>query len=264
MLRFFTILSVFLFFSCTKKTSSEIESDQVGNTIDLTAGFDNIHSVRLSEIADSVTFIPFETTPQSLMGLGQRNMIFSPQYIFYYDMYFDWKGNYLGSIVKRGQGPFEEIDGGHLLFKDNHFYSKGSKFIEYDKTGKPTGKVRYLYDAREFEASNFLRWGTAFFSVGENFAVYDYPTTMYFFNKDTGKTTRVKGNGFVDDLLGMDFFYPQLGIFEEKMITYIWPHELLDYIEKCKDRGKEANSRLIALSKQVKADDNYRHLLTVL
>ena len=397
-----TVLFVLLFVSCTGRSSSKIESNDVGNIIDLTAGFNNMQSIRLSEIADSVTFIPFETTSKSLMGMGQKNIRFSPQYIYYYADYFDWKGKYCGSIIKKGNGPFEEPESGMLLFKDNHFYSKGSKFIEYDITGKPTGKVRSLYSAKEFEANNFLRYGAEFFAVGENFAVYDYPITIYFFNRnfetvssrivtkvdslkpryhrmgdsrfityykdkaffynfmndtifhvtDTGlepqwvvsfndlkrlptqvilnygellvsilntmrsggsmentelirlaenkhkviaayetesyvfflmteiifsaksrgktppepyiicydkkirKTIRVKGKGFVDDLLGMDFFYPQLGIFDEKMITYIWPYELLDYIEECKSRGHEVNPKLIALSKKIKQDDN--------
>jgi hypothetical protein len=156
-----------LFVSCAGSTTSKIESNKVSNIIDLTAGFKNIRLVQLSEIADSVTFIPFETTRQSLMGMGQKNIIFSTSYIFYYDMHFDWTGKYLGSIVKRGQGPFEEPEGGTLAYNNGHFYSKGSKFIEYDQTGKPTGKVRNLYGAKEFAPSDFLRNSGGFSSVGE-------------------------------------------------------------------------------------------------
>jgi len=396
---------IFLISGCTgqRKTSSKSDNNEVSNIIDLTAGFNNIQSVSLSEIADSITFIPFETTSRSLMREGQKYMHFSSKYIFYYDKYYNWDGSYAGSIGRRGSGPYEEPEGvNNLLFKDNHFYSKGSKFIEYDLSGKPTGKIRYLYAAREFESTNFLRGGAEFFTVENYFAVYDYPTTIYFFNtdfetvssrevfqadslppytprlgyskyithykdkilfynfindtifyvtetglepqwivsfsdklrlptqtildyqnllenmvmsrisggslenseivqltdnkhkvvavyeteshvvffmteiitfaesrgktppkpyiiyydKNNGKTIRVKGNGFVDDLLGMDFFYPELGIFEGKMITYIWPHELHDYIEKCKESGREVNPQLIALSKKLKPDDN--------
>ena len=83
------------------------------------------------------------------------------------------------------------------------------------------------------------------------------PTEPYIvlFDKRTGKTVRVKGNGFVDDILGMDTFYPQLGVFDEKLITYIWPFQLLDYIKECKDSGREVNSQLLTLSKKVKEDD---------
>ena len=397
------ILLLFCFSaSCTgqRKTTFDIESNYTNNNIDLATGFENIQTVRLSEIADSVTFVPFETTPQSLMGEGQRSIRFSIPYIFYFEKYFDWTGKYGGSIIKKGQGPYEEVDGGSLLYKDNHFYSKGSKFIEYDMSGKPTGKVRNLYAAREVGTNDFLRQGTAFSVVGEYFIVYDYPATIYFidrnfetvssievfktdssnimsiserqpvtfyqdkvlfynfindtifhvtdsgleprwivdfnhplrlpaqimleywrlaadlrvvlrnsnyienteliksidhkhvvraafeteshvfflmkelipfaeprakedtepyiiyFDKFNGKTTRVKGKGFVDDILGMDFFYPVLGIFDEKMINYIWPHELFAYIDECKEKGRDVNAQLLALSKKVDIEDN--------
>jgi len=311
-------------------------------------------------------------------------------------MCFDWNGRFCGTIVKRGPGPYEDVEGLFLLFVDNHFYSKGSKFIEYDISGKPTGKVRNLDAATE----PGLWRGGSFSSVGENFVVYDFPTSMYYFNrnfetiasrvvftadslppnpssigdskyityykenvlfynflndtifyvtdtdlipkwivsfddqlrlptqamlnsfylirqarsggpssiesselvrltdrkhkviaayetnkyvffqmteiiqfaaprgiqpptpyiiyyeKETGKTTRVNGKGFVDDILGMEFFYPQLGFFDEKMISFIWPFELFDYIKECKERGREVNPKLLTLSKQVKEDDN--------
>ena len=399
------LLLLFLLSGCSKsgKSSTQTESDGLSNIIDLTSGLNNIQTIRLSEIADSVTFIPFETTPQSLQGQGQKNLIkFSPSYIYYFGMCFDWTGKFYGAIIKRGQGPYEEIDSGDLLFVDNRFYSKGSKFIEYDMTGMPTGKVRNLYAARESETNDFLRRGSGFSSVGENFVVYNFPTTLYYFNRNfetiasrvvfsadslpphtssigdskyityykekvlffnflvndtifyvtdtglnpiwvvnfddrlrllsqtiflfprdfigqvargdlssaesseyakqtdhkhkviaayetdkyiffqmteiiqlaplrgkqapdpyiiyydkvNGKTTRVNGKGFVDDILGMDSFYPQLGIFDEKMITYIWPYELLSYIDECREKGRVVNPQLLALSKRLKEDDN--------
>ena len=394
----------FLFFcisliSCgseSKKAPTQIESNELSNIIDLTAGIKNIQPIRLSEIVDSVSFIPFETKPASLQGQGQKNIRFSSNYIFYYEMAYDWKGNYFGSIIKRGQGPFEEVDGGDLVYSNGHFYSNGSKFIEYDLKGKPTGKVRSLYAAREFGTNDFLRRGVDFTSVGENFVIFDSPTTLYYFNnnfetiasrvvympdslppnytggsgnyitfykekvlfysffndtifyitdtnlvpkwvvsfdeklrvptyaifnsavlyiksikegrddselvqltnhkhsigacyetdkyiffkmaeavksterrgvmtslpyiiyydKATGKTTRVKGEGFEDDLLGFDYFYPQLGVYDEKLITYIWPFELIDFVKKSRESGREVNPQLSALSKQVKEYDN--------
>ena len=373
------------------------------NVIDLTVGFKNIQSVKLSEIADSITFIPFETTRESLMGGGQKNMIFSKPYIFYSGKYFDWTGKFCGEIIKKGQGPFEEPEGGSLAYIDNKFYSRGSKFIEYGINGKPTGKVRHLYaDSREFKENDFLRGGTDFFWTGDNFAVYNYPATLYFFNrnfetvasrkviqedcflpylpplgegkfityykenilfynfmndtifsvsdtvltprwvvrfdhpsrlptkvmleyrqiignftqsilsgssyentelvqltdhkhkvtavyetdsrlffvmqeiihfvedrkkeppeiymmcydKNTGKVIRIKGKGFIDDLLGMDFYFPTLGFFDNRMISYLWPFEIIDYVEECRKRGREVNPQLKALSQKIDAEDN--------
>jgi hypothetical protein len=78
---------------------------------------------------------------------------------------------------------------------------------------------------------------------------------IIYFDKRTGKTTRIN-KGFVDDLLGMDYFYPLLGVYDEKLITYIWPFELLDYIKGCKEKGREVNPQLMALSKKLDPDDN--------
>ena len=398
------VLIVLLFLGCSGKTPTATDAEEISNIIDLSSGLKNIQTVLLSEIVDSITFIPFETTQESLQGQGQNSLIyFSSQNIFYANKRYDWTGKYLGSIGRRGQGPYEEPEGvWSVLFKNNHFYSKGSKFIEYDITGKSTGKVRNLYTTKDFGYEGILMQGGTFFSVGDNFAVYNYPLDIYFFNKNfetlytrkivevdsvkpiyqgigeqnaisyykdhvlfynfmndtifyvkdsylepkwivsfndpsrltteailnadellreyvlalrsgnslestecirltdnkhkviavyetekymffqmteiiqfaeprgkqrpepyvvlfdkqTGKTVRVKGNGFIDDILGMDTFYPLLGVYDEKLITYIWPFELLKYIDECREKGKEVNPQLIELSKKIDAEDN--------
>ena len=395
------------FFSCTRRVSNSIDTGEVSNIIDLTAGFNNIQTIRLSEIADSVTFIPLETNRHSLIGQSLLYN-FSSQYIFHTNKYFDWSGKYYGSIGQQGNGPFEEPEGvWDIVFKNEHFYSKGTKFLEYDITGKPTGKVRNLYRARESSASDFLRSGTEFSSIGENFMIFDLPSqTVYFIDKDfevissrsiiqpdslpyysqsmyyqkfvtrykdetlfynfindtifyftdismeprwivsfddrlrvpsrffifyhiyrnealnlarnghsienteivrqadhkhfvsaayetdsyifflmteyvfwadrgsvsvrnkppadpyiiyyeknNGKATRVNGKGFVDDILGMDFFYPEF-IYDEKLITPVWPYELHDFIEEQRDRGREISPQLLEFSKKIKPEDN--------
>lgn len=398
----YPLLTIFLLFGCSSPKKKAVPTDSRSNIIDLTAGFENIQPVKLSEIADSVSFIPFETTPQSLQGQGQGSLIsFTPEYIFYYTKAFDWNGKYHGTIIRKGRGPLEEPEGGGtLLYSNNHFYSKGSKFIEYDHNGKPTSKVRSLYaESREIRAGDILRYGMGFSLAEENFVAYDFPTTLYYFNKDfetvssrqvfqadslpprfsplgdynyltyynektvfynfindtifyvtntglepqwivnfddklrlpaqavynytdilmkilrnlpgrseaedlidhkhkviaayetdkyiffqmmeiflaskyretsppipnyviyyekeTGETIRVKGHGFEDDLLGMyDYFYPRLGVYDEKLISFFWPHQLFDYIDRQREGGNEINPKILALSKQVKRDDN--------
>ena len=180
----YCIFNLFIIVGCAGSTSSKDESKTNSNIIDIVTSFENSRTVRLSEIADSVTFIRFETNQQSLMAQNQ-SLTFSASYIFYMGMYFDWNGKYGGTIVKRGQGPYEEPEGGQLTYHDNHFYSKSSKFIEYDSTGKPIGKVRNLFASREFVSNDMLRWSTGFSFVGENFIVYDTRSvTLYFFDKN--------------------------------------------------------------------------------
>ena len=398
------VLVALLFLGCSGKTPTATNTEEVSNIIDISSGLKNIQAIKLSEIADSVTFIPFETNQQSLHGQGQSTLIdFSPLYIFYWDKCYDWTGKYLCTIGKRGQGTFEEPMGIHyLVFSDNHFYTKGMKIIEYDITGKPTGKLTTFNS----ESNNFLQSNSSnVFSIsGNNFINFHYPTDVYFINKNleiessrkvidffnegdrstsylknrkfitgykdnslfynfindtifyikntdlepkwivnfddpsrlspeivlkfgkilhssltpyiqgqiaientdlvkltdnkhfvssvyetesflffqmkeiinlaeqrgkeptepyivlfdkrTGNTMRIKGNGFVDDILGMDIFYPILGVYDEKLITYIWPFELLKYIDECREKGKEVSPQLLALSKKVDAEDN--------
>ena len=396
------IFVVFLFFSCTGSTSTKSDVDEISNIIDLNAGLKNIQTVRLSDIADSITFLPLETTQESI--LGRLGSSFTPNYIFCWNKYFDWNGKYLGSIGSTGNGPFEETWGVlGMIFSDNHFYSTASKFIEYDITGKPTGKVRNLFDATDMNSgTQKFMWGSGLFNVGDHFGIYDYPTTIYFINKNfetissrevfkadtlppvlqpvanrafqtrykdnvlfynfindtifyvkdlslepkwivsfegrsristeliinetmltvkavrafrggksyenselikmsddkhivtaiyetelylffymtevvffplprgkeraepyivyyekrTGNTIRVKGKGFVDDMLGFDFFFPNSDTNDNQLVTSIWPYEIFDYIKECKEKGREVNPRLLALSKQVKEEDN--------
>ena len=398
---------LFVLVGCTGKPSSIADAYEISNVIDLDAGLKSVQTVKLSEIADSVTFLPLETTRNSLFGATKDYISFTPSYIFDFDKYFEWTGKFGGKVGSRGNGPLEEPQGVlNSLFADNHFYSKGSKFIEYDLTGKPTQKVRNLYSVSDLHAGKapgaFVN-ASGFFVSGDYFAIYDYPSTMYFFDKNfetvssrvvtevetvqilpgrvaksnyvsyyknhvlfynfmndtifyvkdtglepqwmvsyndssrypteiviksdygkltseamrarregkyedsewaqltekkhkvtavyetelylfftmiesirlaesrglqpavpyivlyeksTGKTVRVKGSGFVDDLLGMDFFYPALGVYDENLITAIWPYELLEYLNESKAKGREVHPQLLTLSKQVKKDDN--------
>lgn len=385
---------LFLLISCTGRTSNKIDTTEISNVIDLDAGLKNVQTVRLSEIADSVTFLPLETNRGSLLRSSTDGYRFSPSYIFWYNAYFDWTGKYGGFIGRRGNGPLEEPQGAYnVVFVDSCFYSIASKLIEYDKTGTPTRKVKPL---KGFKIVAL---------VNNNFAIYDFPTTLYFVNRDfetlasknilefhdslqpinnetsgrqyftyyqdhvlfynfvndtifyvennyldpkwvvhfddplsypdkkilysdynrltgeavrariqgnyensewaqmtdnkhkviavyetesflfvflkevigfavgrgiqppepyivyyeknTGNTAKVKGEGFVDDLLGFNnSFFPTLGIYDDNLISSIWPYELLAYINESKAKGREINPQLLALSKQVKEDDN--------
>jgi len=183
---YFLFILSFLF-SCTseKKSTKEEPSeiaDKNNNIINIDDAFSDIREIRLSEIADSVSFLPLETTQNGL--IPGYNFRFSPFFIFHFDGHFDWTGKYIGSIVKRGQGPYEEVEGGSVLFHNNHYYSKGAKLIEYDNTGSPTGKVRRLYESRKFSENDKFRASVEFFSAGKNLAVYNYPNYVHFINTD--------------------------------------------------------------------------------
>jgi len=404
----FFFLTFLLVIAGSVSSQTRTGSNEVGNTIDLAAAFKNSQTIRLSEIADSVTFVPFETTSESLQGQGQNALIrFTPQYIFYRNMYYDWNGNFCGVIENKGQGPLEDPEGATgLIYSNNHFYSKGTKFIEYDMKGKPTGKVRNIYQETGDLKDGFSRMKSelgrsfCFTAVGDNFISYDRHTatifyinnkfetittrkmyqtdsiipdiganqmvTFYkekalfynFFNdtifhvtdsgleprwivsfnhpsrvsnqallntdnlrrefmqasrgnvvfsgyeklmdhkhlvinvhetdfyvffhmwellpfaefrgktspltfyicydKTTGKTFRLKEGYFVNDLIGIGSktFYPRLDFFDEKMISFMWPYQILDFVEESKKSGREANPKILALSKKIAPEDN--------
>ena len=398
--RKFVIFYFILITGCSGNVPPKVESNN-DSIIDLSVIFNdkNIRSVRLSEIADSISFLPFETSTKSLMGEFRTGLTFTHSFIFYNYHVYDWNGKYITSTVKSGQGPLEEPQplGARMAYNDNHFYSKASKFIEYDITGKPTGKRRHFSDPYAIGSMGFS-------AVGENFVIYNvsnmailffnknfetissrqiiqldsthsyayscektvtsykdtailynvindtifqitdtileprwivsfnhplryppvldaqthrmgelafqtairggsnmdnsefviltdrkhrvidaYETESYvffpmteaipfaalrgieppkpyivFYKKDTGLVTRVKGDGFIDDMLGLykDSFYPELGFYNEKMIKSIWPYKIFEHIEECNERGVAVNPQLLALSKKIKPDDN--------
>ena len=204
---FIFLLFVLIFSECFEKNSSKKASNEnivnlaetkshvssnKSNIINLDDVFSKSKEIRLSEIADSVSFLPLETKPNSLV----RNLKFrfSPSYIYYYTNVFNWNGEHCCKIGTQGQGPYEEPGQGfhNVLYKDDFFYSKESKLIEYDSKGKPTGKVKYLYTplgpskntSSDEDKHNKFRSGVEFFIAGKNIAVYGYPDIIFFINPD--------------------------------------------------------------------------------
>ena len=166
----------------TAKGEAVDDENKNNRIINIDDAFSDIREIRLSDIADSVSFLPLETSSKSLIqGLSFR---FSPSFIFHFSGHFDWTGKYKGSIVKRGQGPYEEPEGGSVLFNNNHYYSKGTKLIEYDNAGSPTGKVRRLYESRKISDKDEFLASLEFFNAGKNIAVYCYPNYIHFVNTD--------------------------------------------------------------------------------
>ena len=100
-------LYIFPEYSSSESIPIKSESHERNIIIDLNACFSKSQTICLSEIADSVTIVPFETTKQSLMAEGQKYMTFSIPYIFYNGKCFDWNGKFYGTIVKKGQGQYE-------------------------------------------------------------------------------------------------------------------------------------------------------------
>jgi hypothetical protein len=386
--------------ACSEQKTQTVRMTEVDNIIRLSSAIENMRDVLLSEIADSISFIILETRNDCLLG-GNPTFSFSPHFIYNYTYSFDWEGKFNRRIGRRGNGPCEDPAEQYyeVLFKDNHFYSKGMKLIEYDSNVRCTGKEQFVYgvDRENIQFSGLIN-ATSFSIAGNNFMLFSHPDSILFLNKDfqfvasrqvlesfppqtrylnpigrpfttsyhdttvfynffndtifhvididiipkwivdldntkkipieylsrqgellstavrsgnlenselvkisnnkiivksayetnrhvfllwskiipfagprniepaisqiafydkfTGKTTSVKGKGFTDDILGMEYFYPNCGAYVDKLIKSVWPFELQDFIDDCHSKGKKVNPKLLELSKKVKSDDN--------
>ena len=403
-LRFCLLISISLFnFACSDHKTQTEQSTEVDNIIRLSNAIENTQEVFLSEIADSISFIILETRNDCLLQ-GKPTLTFSPHFIYNYTYCFDWDGKFNRRIGRRGNGPCEDPAEQYytVLFKDNHFYSKGMKLIEYDSIGRCMGKELSVYGVNMNKGQfSGLFNATSFAIAGDNFMLFSHPDTVLFLNKDfqfvasrqvlesfpaqtrylnpiggpfatsyhdttvfynffndtifhvmdtdiipkwivnlktkkkisidylsrqgellsetlvafrsgnlenteiikmtenkiivksvyetnqhvflfwseiipfavprnkepaipqiafydkpTGQTTSVKGKGFSDDILGMDYFFPDCGAYVDKLIKSVWPFELHDFINECHSKGKKVNPKLIELAEKINSEDN--------
>ncbi len=143
-MRMILILGVMVlgFTACSNKKTVDPNPVVRDNIIHLSTAIKNVREeMMLSELVDSVSYIPLETNPNCMLGNYQR-LTFSPQYIFYSNYCFDWNGQFLFRIGSQGQGACEDIyvHVADIVYLNNHFYGNASKIIEYDDRGKCTGK----------------------------------------------------------------------------------------------------------------------------
>ena len=100
-------------------------------------------SIDLTEIVDSVTYIPLETTPESLIGYVIRAyfvddmvLVQSGQQIFF----FDKRGKFLRKISRRGRGPGEYLNLSNTILDETNkriivYDGYGDKLLYYDFEG---------------------------------------------------------------------------------------------------------------------------------
>ena len=100
--------------SCTSKQPQEAIPDNLPYTvIPFEKGVENEKQVKLSEIAEKITFVPMETTDASLLTKVRANNIISVNDTivipcFYLGAWtFDENGKFIAPISRKGQGPGE-------------------------------------------------------------------------------------------------------------------------------------------------------------
>ena len=109
-----TIACLLLFSSCVSNTNrvqqEEVLISELPYIVSLEKEITNIQQIGLSDVGSSITYIPLETNNRSLLK-ELRKIIVTDSCIVVRDMdrilMFDFSGNFLRQIGRRGQGPGE-------------------------------------------------------------------------------------------------------------------------------------------------------------
>lgn len=120
--------------------------------IDVEGGVGKGRLVKLSEIAESIEYIPLETNTNNLVGKIHNNMIYYENGLFYMMepnrsiIIFNGKGKYFNKINKLGRGP-QEYDGVSDIDIDlrtgNLHIMTHNRILEYSVNGDFKGVVNF-------------------------------------------------------------------------------------------------------------------------
>ena len=149
-----TISVAWMLFSCTSGKQPILVKEGECTVIPFESGVENVKPVKLSDIAEKVTFVPLETTDSSLIARQMLSQIRLANGCIYVPcsnglLTFDEKtGKFLRRISRKGQGPgeyasirgievFEESDNVHIFSGEKvmTFQSDGKFLAQYSKPG---------------------------------------------------------------------------------------------------------------------------------
>lgn len=132
-----------------KKSVSGVEEETSGNVIRLAEAFERPREVRLSELADRITYVPLQTDSACLLRSTSWFDYHAP-YLFNGPLVFDTDGRFVCRLGRQGQGPGEEPGNYWKGIRiDSCFYTSGCKLIGYDRKGVFTGKEMNLLAVAE-------------------------------------------------------------------------------------------------------------------
>ena len=149
-----TISVAWMLLSCTSGKQPILVKEGGCTVIPFESGVENVKPVKLSDIAEKVTFVPLETTDSSLIARQMLSQIRLANGCIYVPcsnglLTFDEKtGKFLRRISRKGQGPgeyasirgievFEESDNVHIFSGEKvmTFQSDGKFLAQYSKPG---------------------------------------------------------------------------------------------------------------------------------
>ncbi|MFA5849402.1 MAG: 6-bladed beta-propeller [Bacteroidales bacterium] len=140
---------IFVSPSCSPNNGKEVKDLRV---IDVAGGVGKSRLVNLSEIADTIEYIPLETSKESLVERLVADKIFYENGIIYISQksacikIFDKRGAYINTINRKGRGPqeYEQFWDVDIEVSTGNICVKGyCKILEYTKDGHFVRRITF-------------------------------------------------------------------------------------------------------------------------
>ena len=117
--RIYYLCILFAFNACTTSTKEAKEVNEEKNVIHLTEAIANPVKMNLSEIVDSVKFVPISSKEHLIRG--SKMIDYSKPYLMVYPgCIYNMQGEFVGNVGAMGQGPGEESGYGYSVYYDEN------------------------------------------------------------------------------------------------------------------------------------------------
>lgn len=243
-MRLLIFVLIIIFSACKQAPSTEHKQEEIAvrdTVIHLVEALDaQPQEFNVSEIADSITYIPLETKPNCLLGNGS-NFCFTQEGIYPTRRFkFDWNGKFVKQYGRVGQGKGEDPNAFAWLLKSkNFYYTVGNRIIEYDADGVFTNKETntFFLKSREDSSSvyNLFR-AVESTIIDDHILIYQYPDSLLWIDVKDFKvdhTARVveAGNIRVDGISGhpTQCFFPS---YNNKKLFYNFYNDTIYTVNK--------------------------------
>ena len=180
-------LSALIVLGACSNNTKEVKEEK--NVIHLAEAMANPVKMNLSEIVDSIKFVPISSKEHFIRD---RNLIFysKPYLVAFPGCIYNIQGDFVGYIGSLGGGPGEECNGwGFSVLYDEDkdlFYTKGDKVIQFDRNRKFTGKeVRITYRNKDKSPlPSGLRSPYAFIRAERYNVIINYPDSAFWMDEN--------------------------------------------------------------------------------
>ena len=179
-------LSALIVLGACSNNTKEVKEEK--NVIHLAEAIANPVKMNLSEIVDSIKFVPISSKEHFIKDAILIDYV-KPYLVAYPGCVYNMQGEFVGYVGKFGQGPGEESSNNlRIIYDENKklFYSRGDKIIQYHHDGKFTGKeIRVTYRNKEGSPlPQGLQSPYLFLRSGKYNVVINYPDSAYWMDEN--------------------------------------------------------------------------------